>query len=176
MDMETSFVYNGTAQSPHITSTSITINGEEKPISDFVIGAKNNVNAGKATVTLWDKTNNIYVEKPFTIAPRETELNWGITELEYSGSSQVPSVEIVNLVDGDDCSVTVEGAQTDVSENYYSATVTGLTGTDNSNYVLPEDATQLTKSFRIIPKSLGLADGITPAADITVNLTKTGDN
>lgn len=170
MDLdETSFVYNGTAQSPHITSTSITINGEEKPISDFVIGAKNNVNAGTATVTLWDKTNNIYVEKPFTIAPRETELNWGITELEYSGSPQVPSVEIVNLVDGDDCSVIVDGAQTAVSEDYYSATVVGLTGADNDNYTLPEDATQLPKSFRIIPKSLGQVDGITPAEGITVS-------
>lgn len=62
---ETGLVYNGTAQVP--TVSSITINGESKSVSDFTVGAKNNVNAGTAILTLWDETNGIYTTNEFTI-------------------------------------------------------------------------------------------------------------
>ena len=178
-----SYTYNGSAQFP---VSNVVVGNVIIPSSEYVVSYKKGdadvtecKDEGTYTITVSDKSGGEYYvgsnTTTFTINRLTTNLNWGATELEYSGSPQVPSVEITNLVGNDDCSVVVDGAQTAVGEDY-SATVTNLTGTDKDNYDLPMDATLLTNTFSIIPKSLSSADGVTPAEGITVNLTKTGDS
>ena len=41
----------------------------------------------------------------------------------------MPAAEVENLVRGEECLVTVEGAQSDASDQAYTATAIGLTGT-----------------------------------------------
>ena len=65
---ETSFVYNGTAQAP--TVTSVKIGDDVVPASEYKYSCSNNTNAGTATLTLTDKTVNNYIVdgyKNFTI-------------------------------------------------------------------------------------------------------------
>ncbi|MCQ2120316.1 MAG: InlB B-repeat-containing protein [Fibrobacter sp.] len=77
-----------------------------------------------------------------TINPKVATLAWGSAEFTYTGVAQVPTATVSNLVDGDECTVTIDGAGTDVGN--YTATATAL---DNSNYALPESG--LTKAFSI---------------------------
>ncbi len=149
---ETSFVYNGTAQVP--TVTSITINEVSKPIENFTVGAKNNVNAGTAILTLWDKVNGLYAETPFTIAPLTVTLDWP-TELPYTKTAQTPVPTITNLVTGDECTVTVSvtGGEA-INMGSYTATATALTGSSSANYQLPDDESLKTCTFNIVPATL----------------------
>ena len=149
---ETSFVYNGTAQVP--TVTSITINEVSKPIENFTVGAKNNVNAGTAILTLWDKVNGLYAETPFMIAPLTVTLDWP-TELPYTKTAQTPVPTITNLVTGDECTVTVSvtGGEA-INMGSYTATATALTGSSSANYQLPDEESLKTCSFNIVPATL----------------------
>lgn len=96
--------------------------------------------------------------KEFKVHPRTAELSWGGTEFTYNGSSQVPAAIVSNLVTGDNCTVTVTGAQTDANTggSTYTATATGLS---NSNYKLPDTGT--TTSF-IIKNASQTAPSLTP--------------
>lgn len=87
------------------------------------------------------------------IKPRTVKLNWGTSEFIYNGEKQVPVAEVENLVRGEECLVTVEGAQSDVSDQAYTATATGLTGTSSANYKLPEPA-ECKHEFKILPKEI----------------------
>ena len=147
----TGVVYNGTAQVP--TVSSITINEESKTVSDFTIGAKNNVNAGPAILTFWDEKNGIYAEKPFTIAKRTTELEWP-AELPYTNAAQTPVPTITNLVTGDECAVTVSVTGEAINMGTYTATATGLTGSSSGNYQLPDDESLKSCSFDIVAATL----------------------
>ncbi|MBQ6341831.1 MAG: Ig-like domain-containing protein [Anaerolineaceae bacterium] len=71
------------------------------------------------------------------ITAKEVGLTWSGTVLRYTGSPQKPSAEATGLVNGDTCTVTVTGEQTNVGENY-TATAESLS---NSNYKLPENKT-----------------------------------
>lgn len=85
-----------------------------------------------------------------TVRQRETELAWSGTEWWYDGREHVPTASVTNLVAGDECAVTVEGAQVAVGEHV--ATASGLS---NQNYRLPAHATT---SFVI-----KLADWVVPS-------------
>ena len=88
------------------------------------------------------------------INPRTIDLNWN-KELTYNGKEQLPTATVNNLVDGDECEVTVDGAQ-HKNAGTYEATATKVS---NQNYKLSED---VTTSYTIKPK------------DITVTITPNG--
>ena len=72
-----------------------------------------------------------------TIAPKEATLEWTDTEFPYDGESHIPTATVSNLIDGDECKVTVTGEKTEAGEDYV-ATATELS---NPNYKLPEKNT-----------------------------------
>lgn len=88
------------------------------------------------------------------INPRTIDLNWN-KELTYNGKEQLPSATVNNLVDGDECEVTVDGAQHKNAGTYEAK----ATKVSNQNYKLPED---VTTRYTIKPK------------DITVTITPNG--
>ena len=73
----------------------------------------------------------------FTISQLEAVLGWSNTSLSYNGSEQQPTATVSNLISGDECTVTVTGAQTNVGN--YTATASALS---NSNYSLPSANTE----------------------------------
>ena len=77
------------------------------------------------------------------ITAKEVSLTWSDTELAYTGEAQKPTATATGVVDGDTCTVTVSGEQTNVGENY-TATADSLS---NSNYKLPENKTT---TFKIV--------------------------
>lgn len=88
------------------------------------------------------------------INPRTIDLNWN-KELTYNGKEQLPTATVNNLVDGDKCEITVDGAQ-HKNVGTYEAKATKVS---NPNYKLPEN---VTTSYTIKPK------------DITVTITPNG--
>lgn len=88
------------------------------------------------------------------INPRTIDLKWN-KELTYNRKEQLPTATVSNLADGDECEITVDGAQ-HKNAGTYEATATKVS---NQNYKLPED---VTTSYTIKPK------------DITVTITPNG--
>ncbi|SEP84000.1 Putative cell wall binding repeat-containing protein [Lachnospiraceae bacterium NE2001] len=76
----------------------------------------------------------------FTIEQKTLSLEWTGTSLIYSGEEQAPTATPANLEEGDECTVTVSGAEIKIGE--YVATATALEGKDAANYKLPETVTQ----------------------------------
>ncbi|MBE5705435.1 MAG: hypothetical protein EGR78_00385, partial [Erysipelotrichaceae bacterium] len=83
------------------------------------------------------------------INPRTIDLNWN-KELTYNGKEQLPTATVSNLADGDECEVTVAGANRNAGT--YEATATKVS---NQNYKLPED---VTTSYTIGKKTLSIED------------------
>ena len=71
------------------------------------------------------------------ITPLEAVLEWCDTKFPYDGENHVPTATVSNLIDGDECKVTVAGEKKEVGEDYV-ATATELS---NPNYKLPEKNT-----------------------------------
>lgn len=69
-----------------------------------------------------------------TIVPKTIGLLWGETSFDCDGTEKQPMVVVTELVEGDECTATVEGSG--VAVGSYTATVTGLS---NANYQLPTD-------------------------------------
>lgn len=82
-----------------------------------------------------------------TVSKKEVEIEWGSTSLGYTGSEQVPTATATNVVNNDEITVTVTGAQTDVGTGY-EATVSGLSGPKADNYKLPSGT--ITTTFEIV--------------------------
>ncbi|MBQ8983451.1 MAG: InlB B-repeat-containing protein [Lachnospiraceae bacterium] len=75
------------------------------------------------------------------INPKGLTLNWSTNNtFTYNGSSQEPTATISGVINGDDCTVSVSGAQTNYSATAYTATAV-LNGTKKDNYALPTDKT-----------------------------------
>ena len=74
----------------------------------------------------------------FTITRRTIEVEWTVGQYVYNGQEQGPTVEITNLVNGDDVSLKVTEAAK-VNAGTYTAKVTGLVGEDKvlANYRRP---------------------------------------
>ena len=81
-----------------------------------------------------------------SISKKVVSLTWDETSFIYDGAEKLPTVTVSGLLDGDACTVTVTGGQTDVGT--YTATAESLS---NDNYQLPE---QNTVSFTIAPGTL----------------------
>ncbi len=116
----------------------------------FMVSYNNNINAGNATVSLTNNTDNEnVVSKPFTILAKEIGLAWGESTFTYNGTEQAPTATATGLIEGDACTVTVSGAQTNAG-TAYTATASAVS---NTNYALP---TAKTKAFIINPKDVEL--------------------
>ena len=92
------------------------------------------------------------------IEPKEVGLEWHIGDVVYdgveniptftfNGKVQKPSAIATELIEGDNCNVTVSGEKTNAGNNY-TAEASAL---DNANYKLPEANTI---SFIIIPRTI----------------------
>lgn len=88
------------------------------------------------------------------INPRTIDLKWN-KELTYNGKEQLPTATVSNLADGDECEITVDGAQ-HKNAGTYDAKATEVS---NSNYKLPKT---VNTKYIIKPK------------DITVTITANG--
>ena len=77
-----------------------------------------------------------------TVSKKKVEIEWGTTTFTYDGKAHVPEATATGLVGSDECSVTVDGAQTNAGS--YTATASALS---NANYKLPADG--ITTTFTI---------------------------
>ena len=82
------------------------------------------------------------------INPRTIDLKWN-KELTYNGKEQLPTATVSNLADGDECEITVDGAQHKNAGTYEAK----ATKVSNQNYKLPED---VTTSYTIGRKQLSI--------------------
>ena len=84
----------------------------------------------------------------FKIEPKPLTLTWSNNTFIYDGTAQAPSASITlgDVLDKDECTVTVEGAQKNAGENY-TATAK-LSGKDKDNYTI----TNSEQKFTIEPK------------------------
>ena len=142
-----SYTYDATKLYSGDAIESVTVTG-----SQTVAGSSDNVpSAAVIKNGETDRTANYdfnYVNGTLTVNQREVGIEWGNTSLGYNGSAQVPTATATNVVNNDDVSVTVTGAQTDVGTGY-TATATGITGAKASNYVFPSST--ITTTFSIGP-------------------------
>ena len=155
----TSFTYDGEQHLPNVSAIEL-IDGDNCTVT--VEGAQSDANAksgtGSYTATATALDNDNYKlpasgnTKEFTIAPKEIGITWGNTTFDYNGSEQVPSATATNLIGGDSCTLTVSGAEKNVSSSNYTATVTGVS---NTNYKLPE--TGITTDFTIKPIAMSVS-------------------
>ena len=95
-----------------------------------------------------------------TVEQKEVGLSWGTTTFTYDGEAHVPEATATGLVNNDECTVTVEGAQT--AAGTYTATAKALS---NANYKLPANATT---EFTIEKAAQEAPEGI-KATDETVS-------
>ena len=138
----TALTYTGVAQEPVVTvkdgSTVLTLG------TDYTVTYSNNTNAALSTATENAPTVTITAvstsEKyaggnstTFTILQKTVGLKWGETTFDCDDTDKQPTVTVTGLVEGDECTATVEGKGKAVGS--YTAEVTALS---NANYQLPK--------------------------------------
>ena len=82
------------------------------------------------------------------ITQRVATLTWGTAAFTYNATAQAPTAIVSNAAEGDNVTVTVTGAQTNVGENY-TATAIALS---DANYKLPAEG--LTCTFTVAAATL----------------------
>lgn len=101
-----------------------------------VVGDENHSDSAPASVNV-------------TIAKLPVELTWSNTDFTYDGSAKCPTATVSNKAnDTDEVNVTVSGGQTNASDTAYTATATGLSGSDAANYTLT-GGQNITQTFTI---------------------------
>lgn len=141
---KTEFVYNGKNQQPAAKVIGV-ISGDK--CTAKITGAKTNCGTYTAKATLSNK-NYVISENAtceYTITPKPVELVWSNINMVYSGYAQAPIAEVLGVVDGDVCDVTVSGA------NAQSGTYVAVAALSNSNYVISQNTDC---SFTIAPKEV----------------------
>ena len=136
-----SATYNQSAQAltASVDNGSITITyySDAEHTQDATTDAPTDAGTYYAVVS---QSNSNYASTPvnvtYTINPIVATLAWINTSFTYDGSEHAPSCVVFNLLQGDACTVTVGGGQTDVGN--YTATATALS---NGNYSLPNSPT-----------------------------------
>lgn len=124
--------------------------------------------AGVVTITIIvDETEN-YVDQIPTVVqvkinPRVAEINWKATEFIYNGELQTPEAEVANLLNGDECGLTVIGGKVNAG-TYNDARVYSL---DNPDYTLVGSITSGT-IFTIGKKDIDDLDLVTTRVNIGV--------
>ncbi len=160
-DEDTTLVYNGKAQAPEATATvlkgdscEVTVSGKQTNAGNgytATVTALSNPNYRLPTQTAAEMEDYNNLTTTFSIAKKTIGLSWGETFFKHDGNPHAPQVTATNLVEGDSCTLTVSGAQTEMGT--YTATVNEPT---NTNYTLPEDKT---KEFIIGKKQVPLTWG-----------------
>ncbi|HJJ28503.1 MAG TPA: YDG domain-containing protein [Methanocorpusculum sp.] len=79
-----------------------------------------------------------------TIKQKELKLQWTGTTFTYNGTEQKPTVSATNLCEGDECTIEVDGGQTNAGTGYPATAV----NPGNNNYILPDTPTT---TFAITP-------------------------
>ncbi len=120
-----------------------------------IVGVKN-VNGSATDVVAnyyWAEDSDTDNERmvTFSVTQKELGLSWGTTSFTYDAGEHKPTCQLTGIVDGDSCSFTLSGEQTNVGN--YTATASNLT---NSNYKLPSVNTT---TFTIAQKEVGLSWG-----------------
>lgn len=174
----TDLIYNGASQKPAAAAMgmldndglAVTVTGEEK---DSCQKTGKTYTATAAGLMGIDGTNAANYKLPaenttsFTIAQKEAELTFSNTEFVYDGMAHIPSAEVINLCEGDVCSVMVTGEETEACNKAgvksYTAAAASLS---DSNYRLPEGGVET--AFVIQPKPL-TAENITISIDSSDN-------
>ena len=151
-------VYDGNTDATLVT-TAATVTGklDGDALTVSATGTFDNANVGEnKTVTISELTFGGSSKDNYKLASTGSQttttakitakavgLTWSNTELAYTGEAQKPTATATGVVDGDTCTVTVSGEQTNVGDDY-TATAASLS---NSNYKLPENKTT---TFKIV--------------------------
>ena len=151
-------IYDGNTDAA-LETTAVAITGKltDDTLTVTGTGTFDNANVGEnKTVTISDLTLGGASKDNYKLAAtgqqttatakitaKEVGLNWSNTELAFTGEAQKPTAEATGVVDGDTCTVTVSGEQTNIGDNY-TASAESLS---NSNYKLPENKTT---TFKIV--------------------------
>ena len=132
------FTYDGTEHLP-TASVGNLVEGDECTVT---VLADAQINAGTYDAEATALGNGNYVlpdiaVTKFVIDPKVAALEWSRISFIYDGKPYAPTASVSNLVEGDECSVTVsvDGEHTAAGE--YTAVATALS---NPNYALPADA------------------------------------
>ena len=171
---QTSYTYDGTAHEPSISKVSITATeGETKVTTGYSVAYSDNTDAGTATVTLTDDTDdNTYIwhaSTTFTINPATLTITaeakkkiYGEDdpELTYTNEGVVTGESLTDILTG---SLNREEGE-DVGEYAITQETLELTST---NYTLEYTGA----NFTISEKSIG-EGGYDPASDITLDIIK----
>lgn len=106
------------------------------------------VGVGSTTLTVQSQASDDFnaksVEIELKVEPRPVAVEWADAVFVYNGAEQVPVASVANLVESDECTLTVSGAQS--SAGLHTATVTAV---GNDNYTL-QGASNLTYEFSIV--------------------------
>ena len=134
-DYENAFTYDGTEKA-------VTVIGLPDGVKVEYTG-NTAINAGESYTAsadlIYDSSNYYEISMDdlvWKINPKEVGLTWDNLVLIYNSKGQLPTATATGLVDGDVCTVTVDGLQTNVGN--YTATATSLS---NANYKLPAQVT-----------------------------------
>lgn len=150
---DANYTYSGTAIKPEVSNVT-TASGETLTEEDYKVTYSNNVNAGKASITV--EGIGYYkgtITKEFTIFPLSIESDeirvddsQLKTALEFNGKDRTP---IVKLYRGNALLNVIADYMTEYSDNFYPGTATvTITGIDNYTGTI-------TRTFHIIKKPVG---------------------
>ena len=178
---QTSYVYNGAACKPSVTS--VKDGNNTIASSEYTVSYSNNINTGTATVTITDKSGGNYTvsgSKTFTIAPKVVTspvITLSQTSYVYNGAACKPSVTSVK-----DGTVTIPASEYTVSyKNNINAGTATVTITDKSggNYTVSGSKTftinKANPTFSLSSNDVTFAAGDAVNATKTVTITYNGD-
>ena len=96
----------------------------------------------KAEIGATESYESATLYKTFNIDCRVADLEWGELVFEYDGKEHIPTCEVDNLIEGDECEVTVVGAQKDVGDEWEATAIElsnvnyTLLGTPTKNFII----------------------------------------
>ena len=133
--------YNGTAQAPTAEIASGLITGDDCSVIVTVDGEHTFVGTYTAKAALDNANYTIAntAQTTFTIEQKGVSVVWSTESLTYNGGAQAPTATLNGVINGDTCTVSVSGAETNAGT--YTATAT-LTGTHKENYTITSGATK----------------------------------
>ena len=156
----TSFVYDGTVKAPSATVSGVYT-------GDVVNSGPNTGHSAVGSYTVMatltgSDARNYYIASgascDYTISAKQVTINWTNKAFTYDGTVKTPSAELVGVVSGDACSLTVSGGAKNVGTHQAQAS---LTGSDASNYVISGSSST---SFTISKKTVTITWGNTSFA------------
>ena len=183
---EYTFTYDGTAQYPEPTFNQTPDEGAivytVTARGDSALTDNSAVNAGEYTVNIsvaegfeqkYEFAEDATRTFDFTIGQLEAQLTWSDEDPTYDGQEHILTATVANMVKGDDVTVEVKRVDgndnTNVTEQGFYFTATGLTGTDAGNYKLPADVQS--GKFEIMPAKIALTWNFVENHAVTYGMT-----